>query len=290
MTAFEGIWIPLVTPFRDGGVDLESLQRLAVGLVESGIHGLVVCGSTGEAATLHEDEQAAVLHTVLEAVGDRCPVVMGIGGSDPRVALDKVSRLESCGIAGFLISAPAYVRPSQQGIMLYFRAIAAATDLPIMLYNIPYRTGVNIETATIQELAKDAQFVAIKQCGDNMPQLMDLINNTPLKVLSGEDSLALVTLLLGGAGAIPAAAHIRPDLYVRIFELVKCGKIGPARSIFNTLLPLIRLLFSEPNPGPVKAALALQGSIREELRLPMTPVSDSLRRNLEAEVARVMTL
>ena len=290
MTAFEGIWIPLVTPFRDGAVDLESLQRLAAGLIESGVHGLVVCGSTGEAATLAEDEQAAALRAVLEAVGNRCPVVMGIGGSDPRVAADKAGRLERNGIAGFLVSAPAYVRPSQQGIVLYFRAIAAATELPILLYNIPYRTGINIETATIQELAHDTRFVAIKQCGDNMPQLMDLINNTPLKVLSGEDSLALVTLLLGGAGAIPAAAHIRPDLYVRLFELVKRGEIGPARSIFNSLLPLIRLLFSEPNPGPVKAALALQQSIRDELRLPMTPVSDALRRNLEVELTRVMAL
>jgi 4-hydroxy-tetrahydrodipicolinate synthase len=123
-----------------------------------------------------------------------------------------------------------------------------------------------------------------------MPQLMDLINNTPLKVLSGEDSLMLVTLLLGGAGAIPAAAHIRPDLYVRIFDLVQRGEIAAARSIFNSLLPLIRLLFSEPNPGPVKAALALQGSIREELRLPMTPVSDALRKKLEAELARVLAL
>jgi 4-hydroxy-tetrahydrodipicolinate synthase len=174
--------------------------------------------------------------------------------------------------------------------MLYFRAIAAASDLPIMLYNVPYRTGVNIESATVQELAQDAKFVAIKQCGNNMPQLMDLINDTPLKVLSGEDSLTLVTLLLGGAGAISAAAHIRPDLYVRIFDLVQGGEIGPARSMFKTLLPLIRLIFSEPNPGPVKAALALQGSIREELRLPMTAVSDSLRKNLEAELTRVMAL
>ena len=138
MTSFEGIWIPTVTPFRNGFVDLDAAQRVAVDLVDSGVHGLVVCGPTGEAATLDDDEQAAMLRAVREAVGSRCPVVMGIGGSDTRAVVEKVARFNQYDTAGFLITPPSYVRPSQQGILLHYQAIAAATDRPIILYNIPF--------------------------------------------------------------------------------------------------------------------------------------------------------
>lgn len=290
MSSFEGIWIPIVTPFRNGSVDLDAAQRLAVDFADSGVHGLVVCGTTGEAAALNEDEQAAMLCAVHEAVGSRCPVVMGIGGSDTRAAVEKAGRYNQYDVAGFLISPPSYVRPSQQGILLHFQAISAATDRPIILYNIPARTGVDIETETIMSLSADPHFVAIKNCGGNLSQLTDLINTTSLKVLCGDDALLFPTLCLGGHGAISAAAHIRPDLYVDIFDLVRSGKVKQARAVFNAMLPLIRILFSEPNPGPLKAALAMQGRIREELRLPMTPISRTGREKLASVMEQVMTL
>jgi 4-hydroxy-tetrahydrodipicolinate synthase len=290
MSRFEGIWIPVVTPFRNGLVDLDATQRLAVDLVDSGVHGLVVCGTTGEAATLDESEQTAMLCAVLEAVGSNFPVAMGIAGSDTREVVRKVARFNQFQTSGYLITPPSYVCPSQQGILLHFQAISAATDRSIILYNIPARTGVNMEQATVMALAADPNFVAIKQCGGNISRIADLLNQTSLKVLCGDDALIFATLCLGGHGAISAAAHIRPDLYVRIFDLVRAGKIEQARATFNALLPLIQHLFSEPNPGPVKAALALQGRIHGELRLPMMAISQTGKDKLAAILERVMAL
>jgi 4-hydroxy-tetrahydrodipicolinate synthase len=269
----QGIWVPLVTPFRQGQVDLDAAQRLAAHLVAKGVHGLVVCGTTGEACALDEGEQTALLDAVLAAVGGDCPVLMGIGGSDTRSVVAQAQRYSEHDIAGFLLPAPAYVRPSQEGLLLHFEAVAQNSGHDIVLYNIPYRSGVNIELATLQELACNPKFVAIKECGGNMNQLIDFINETPLAVFGGEDALILSTLCLGGRGAIAAAAHIRPDLFVALYERVRDGNLAEARAIFQRLLPLIRVLFSEPNPGPVKAALARDGWIKDELRLPMTTTS-----------------
>ncbi len=290
MPSFNGIWIPLVTPFRGGVIDIDAAQRLAIRLVDKGIQGLVVCGTTGEAALLDDDEQAAMLYAVQEAVSLRCPVVMGLSGSDTRAMTKKVARFDQTGVAGFLISPPSYVRPSQQGMIMHFLALAAATERPIILYDIPARTGVELELATVMTLATDPQFVAIKKCGGHLSKMAELVNQTPLNVLSGDDSLLFATLCLGGHGAISAAAHIRPDLFVQVFQLVQAGQIEQARTLFNALLPLIKLLFSEPNPAPVKAALALQGHIQEELRLPMLPMSSEGKDKLMIMLDQVMAL
>ncbi|SDY14001.1 4-hydroxy-tetrahydrodipicolinate synthase [Collimonas sp. OK242] len=273
MSTFEGIWVPLVTPFRQGKLDLYSAQQLALSLSAAGVHGLVACGTTGEAATLNEHEQDRMLCGVMEAVQHRCPVVMGVSGSDTRVVAEKIARLNALRPAGFLVSAPSYVRPSQEGIRLHFEAVANAAESPVILYNIPARTGVNIDVATVIALERHANIAAVKECGGNLAQTMELINHTDLNILCGDDALLFNTLCLGGHGAISAAAHIRPDLFVHLFELVRAGQIGPARTLFRQLLPMIQLLFSEPNPGPVKAALAMQGQMLDELRLPMTPMS-----------------
>lgn len=271
---FDGIWVPLITPFKNGHVDISALKSLVVSLVGSGIHGLVACGTTGEAAHLSEDEQETVLKAILESVEPGYPVLMGISGSDTLTAVKKVMRFNHHSIAGFLVSAPSYVKPSQLGILLHFQAIADAATQPIIIYNIASRTGVNIELPTLITLSSDPRFVAIKESSSNIHQVVDCINQTPLGVLSGDDTLLLHTLCAGGIGAISAAAHIRPDLYVDIYNLVRSGDLAQARDVFNKMLPLIRLLFSEPNPAPLKAILASRGDINEELRLPMTPVSD----------------
>lgn len=287
---FQGIWVPLVTPFHDGEIDLEAAQRLAVDMVAGGVHGLVVCGTTGEAAMLGEREQTMLLDAVLQAVGPNVPVVMGIGGSDTRAVCASVRRYNDHPLAGLLISAPAYVRPSQLGMLLHFQALSRATDHSIVLYNVPARTGVNLEPATVAELSRDTRFVAIKEASGNLLQITDLLLNTRLDVLSGEDTLLLDTLRLGGHGAMSAAAHIRPDLYVQLYKLVKDGQLPAAQALFKCLLPVIRLLFAEPNPAPVKAALAMQGKISDELRLPMTAMTPAGKKRLAAALQELDAL
>jgi 4-hydroxy-tetrahydrodipicolinate synthase len=290
MSPFEGIWVPIVTPFRDGSVDLDGAQRLAVDLAADGVSGIVVCGTTGEAASLDESEQAALLQAVIEAIGPRCPVAMGIAGNNTRALIEKVGRYNHFEPAAYLISAPSYVKPSQQGILLHYQSIASNTDVPIIVYNIPARTGVNIDADTVIALSADPQFVAIKESSGNVPQMGDILNRTSLKLLAGDDALLLATLDLGGHGAISASAHLRPDLFVRIVQLMRSGQVEQASAIFDTLQPLIKLLFSEPNPAPIKAALAMQGRIRDGLRLPMTPMSSAGREKLAAVLDQLTVL
>lgn len=290
MSTFKGIWVPVVTPFHNGAINFDAAQCLAADLVNDGVHGIVACGTTGEAAALDDHEQAALLCAVMEAVGTRCPVLMGVSGSNTRVVAEKIASFNHYEPAGFLLSPPSYVRPSQQGILLHFQAVAARTDLPIVIYNIPARTGVNMAAETVIALAADPHFVAIKESSGNVAQLAEIINSKSLKVLSGDDALFLTTLKLGGHGAISAAAHIRPDLFVGIHELMKLGEVEQATTIFNALLPLIQILFSEPNPGPIKAALAMQGKIQQNLRLPMTVMSTSGQEKLALALEQVMAL
>ena len=291
MERFTGLWIPLITPFRDGRIDLPAVQKLAQSFVQAGCSGLIVCGTTGEPGSLSDDEKHALLLAVREAAGPQAGLAMGLCGSDTREVAQEARRYSSAPIDGLLISAPYYVRPSQEGILMHFQEIARNTDKPIVLYNIPYRTGVNIALDTVQHLAENRQFVAIKESGSgNVDQLFDLIRQTPLKVLSGEDHMIFLTACMGGHGAIAAAAHVRPDLYVKVLDLVRQDRVSEARAIFEQLVPWIRLLFSEPNPGPVKAALAMQGLIQPELRLPMRPPTLACREKLRAGLEAVMAL
>jgi 4-hydroxy-tetrahydrodipicolinate synthase len=285
MQLFEGIWLPLITPFHNGELDLTAARRLVNYYIDAGIHGFVVCGTTGEAATLDEIEQLALLDVVLETAAGRRPVVMGLASNDTREALRMLRPIQRRPVAGLLTVAPYYSRPSQGGIEAHFRAIAAETPLPLILYNIPYRTGVNIDLATVQSLADVPTIVAIKESGGNMNQLMDLIRETRLQVLSGEDHLIFTTLCLGGTGAIAAAAHLHPDQHVRVYESFRAGNFALARELAAKLLPITRALFSEANPGPIKALLAHQGHIVEELRLPMIQVSATLRDSLIRDFA-----
>lgn len=290
-SSFRGIWVPLVTPFRGGAVDLASLQRLAEHLLKQGVDGLVVCGTTGEPATLSDDEQDRVLAAVLEVVQDRVPVVFGLSGNDTAAMRARLRTLESHALSGWLVSAPYYTRPSQTGIRRHFKTLADATGMPLLLYNIPYRSGVAMETETLKALAQHPRIVGIKQsAGHDLDQLSALIDETGLQVLSGEDALIFVCACLGGHGAIAAAALVRPDLYRRLWSRVQAGDLAAARRLHHVLLPWIRLLFAEPNPAPLKAALAMMGLIPDGLRLPMTAVSAALRRRIERALPEVLAL
>lgn len=284
-TSFRGIWVPLATPMGHGEIDLPRLQTLADRLIAGGAHGLVVCGTTGEASQLDLAEQSAVLSAVLETAHRRCPVLMGVGGSDTHSAAAKVREFDDTELAGYLVATPAYVRPSQEGLLRHFETIADATGRPIVLYNVPARTGVNLELATARTLAQRPQFAAIKEAGGSLRRMEELVRHTPLAMLCGDDALLFAALCAGGQGAISASAHIRVDLFVQVYDLVHAGHLAEAMTVFDHLLPVIRLLFSEPNPAPLKAALAMQGLLRDELRLPMTPASDNCRTQLAAALA-----
>lgn len=286
MTAFHGIWVPLVTPFRRQRIDFAALRTLTRHIVDAGVAGLVVCGSTGEAAALDDEEQLAVLDAVLDTVRDAghdappCPVIMGLAGSNLNFALRHLERIRQRPVAGLLVPPPAYIRPSQAGIVEYFERLADAATMPLILYNIPYRTGVSLELETIRTLARHPRIKAIKDCGGDALTTMQLIRDGQLAVLAGEDQHMFSTLCLGGAGAIAASAHVRPDLFVRMFNCVQEGRLEEARKIFYRLLPLIQLLFEEPNPAPVKAMLGQAGWMEKELRAPMQAASAALMQKL----------
>lgn len=282
--AFRGIWIPLITPFRHGLVDQPALRRLVRHYRAAGVHGLVACGSTGEAAALDAREQLLVLDTVLEEAAG-LPVAMGLSGNHLDHAAARIREISERPLAGVLASAPAYVRPAQDGLRLWFETLADASRAPLVLYDIPYRTGATLETATLLALAAHPNIVAIKDCGGSLDKTIALIADGRLAVMAGEDLQALTTLSLGGAGAIIASAHVRPDLYAAMFDAASAGRWAEARGIFHALTPLIQLLYAHPNPGPVKAVLAALHGCEDALRAPMTAPAGELRAALAAAVA-----
>lgn len=276
---YRGIWLPLVTPFRNHEVDHVALRRLVAHYRCSGLAGLVVCGSTGEAAALDEAEQLAVLDTVLAEAGE-LPVMMGLAGNNLRHVLSRLDRIGERPLAGVLAPAPYYIRPSQEGLKGYFRALADRSRAPLVVYDIPYRTGVTLSAETLLSLADHGNIRGIKDCGGNAETTQALIADGRLAVLAGEDHQLLATLCIGGQGAIVASAHIRPDLFSALWRAVAEQRLSIARQLFHALMPLIRLMFAEPNPGPVKTLLARHGWLSDELRLPMTSASTALAEQL----------
>lgn len=284
---FSGLWIPLITPFHQGDIDHAALKRLVAHYRTSGIAGFVACGSTGEAAALSDEEQLAVLQTVQSEAGG-LPVIMGLSGYHLGKTAERIEALDALGIAGFLLPAPSYIRPSQAGLIEWFTRLADASAVPLIVYDIPYRTGVEIELETLLTLASHARIRAIKDCGGDAAKTQALIADGRLQVLSGEDLNIVTTLQQGGHGAIAAAAHLHTRRFVEIFRLIQAGEAAHTERLWAPLQPLIEALFSEPNPGPVKALLAQHGLMRDELRSPMTRASSALAerlRHIDAQIA-----
>lgn len=279
MRAFSGIWVPIVTPFAaDGSIDLGGLAALVRHLVDAGIHGLVACGTTGEAAMLSDEEQALVLRTVCSAARD-APVLMGVSGVSPNEVAAQCARWRAERIAGFLVPPPSYVRPTQRGIVDFYRRVAAAAaPHALLVYDIPYRTGVAIELATLRDLADIPGIAGVKDCGGDPRKTQALIADGRLAVLAGEDHQIFTTLCQGGAGAIAASAHLHPAQFVALYDAVLANRLQDARRLHHGLAPLVQALFAEPNPGPVKAVLAGMGIIGAGLRAPMTPPGDATAR------------
>ena len=283
---FSGLWIPLVTPFRDGAVDHAALAALTRRLANDGVAGFVVCGSTGEAAALDETEQLAALDTVQAAAGG-LPIVMGLSGYHLGKTTAWVRKLSERPLAGLLVPAPHYIRPSQAGLLEWFRAIADASAVPVLIYDIPYRTGVSLARETLLALAAHPRIRGIKDCGGDMAKTRALIADGRLQVLSGEDHQIFGTVAEGGVGAIAASGHVQTQRFVQVLRLLADNRLAEARAEWQLLQPLIEMLFAESNPGPVKALLAHDGSMRDELRSPMTRASEGLRERLVALDARL---
>jgi 4-hydroxy-tetrahydrodipicolinate synthase len=290
MSDFSGIWVPLITPFADGAVDHAALRALVRRYADASIAGLVALGTTGEPAALDAAEQDAVLATILDAAhaaahhvpaARALPVLVGVSGNHTASMRERIGQLNPLPIAGLLIAAPYYIRPSQAGIVGHFTALADASDKPVVLYDIPYRTGVRLELDTLLTLAAHPRIRAVKDCAGSLDTTLALIRDGRLQVLAGDDMAIFNTLCLGGSGAIAASAHLRPDRFVALYRALAEGRLAEGRRIFHALTPLIQAAFEEPNPGPVKALLAAQGLIRDELRMPMTRASDALAARLK---------
>ncbi|SOE97950.1 4-hydroxy-tetrahydrodipicolinate synthase [Burkholderia sp. OK233] len=286
MSIFSGIWVPLITPFADGEVDHAALRALVRRYADAGIAGLVALGTTGEPAALDAAEQDAVLATILDEADAHAaargadtpalPVLVGVSGNHTASMKERIEQLNSLPIAGVLMAAPYYIRPSQAGIVGHFMALADTSAKPVVLYDIPYRTGVRLELDTLLTLAAHPRIQAVKDCAGSLDTTLALIRDGRLQVLTGEDISIFNTLCLGGSGAIAASAHLRPDRFVALYRALSAGRLDEGRRIFYELAPLIQALFAEPNPAPVKALLAAQGLIRDELRMPMTRAGDAL--------------
>ena len=282
--AYRGLWIPLVTPFRHEAIDHQALQRLVQHLGACGVRGFVACGSTGEAAMMEPHEQDALLATVCEAAAG-LPVMVGVSGMRPGGVAARMQTLaKQFPVHAFLLPPPSYIRPSQTGLLHFFEAIADQAPAPLVLYDIPYRTGVKIELPTLLQLAAHPRIQALKDCGGQLSATQALIQDGRLAVLAGEDHAVFSTLALGGAGAIAASAHLLTPAYVALVQALADDRIEPARALWQRLARLIGLCFAESNPAPLKALLAQQGWLHNELRAPLQPATPGLLASLlEAE-------
>ena len=280
---FSGVWIPLVTPFRDHRVDHDALSVLVRRLAADGVAGFVVCATTGEAPLLSDDERVAVLGTVKASTS--LPLIMGASGTTADEVLRRIDAAARHAPAAFMVTAPPYLRPSQDALLAFFTAIADASPAPLVVYDIPARTGVRIELATLLALAAHPQVVALKDCGGRVEQTEGVIADGRLQVLCGNDNEWFSTRCLGGAGAIAASAHIRTDLFVAFDRALARGDLAAGRALWRQLKPLTLGLFEEPSPAPVKALLAARGECANELRAPMTAASPALAERLRALVA-----
>ena len=285
-----GLYVAMVTPFdREGKLNRPSLRRLVDRLIKEGATGLVPCGTTGESATLSHAEHREVVALTIEAAEGRAPVIAGAGSNSTAEALEMVRNAESDGAKGALVVCPYYNRPSQAGLIAHFTKVAEATRLPIIIYNIPKRTGVNMEAGTVAKLAELPNIVGIKEASGDPSQIMEVLAQTPsdFSVLSGDGYLTFEICCLGGRGAILADANVVTGEWVKLVELVAAGRLAEAREQHFRLLPLARALFVETNPAPVKAALNLLGLEVGDPRLPLLPASDKCRELLRRELAEL---
>ena len=277
-TLLRGCGTALATPFSaDGSIDEKALRAFVEWQVTEGIHFVVPCGSTGEAATMTGEEHRRVVDITVEQVNGRVPIVAGAGSNDTKKAIALSKEMRDAGATHLLHTSPMYNKPPQRGIIAHFRAIADATDLPIVVYNVPGRTGSNVEAATTLALAEHENITAVKEASGNMAQIAEIIRNRPedFTILSGDDGLTLSVMAEGGDGVISVTSNVVPKLTSRVVELFDEGDVEGARELAHELADWTSAAFVESNPIPVKAALAMMGRAENVLRLPLVPMAES---------------
>jgi 4-hydroxy-tetrahydrodipicolinate synthase len=279
---FQGCGTAMVTPFRsDLSLDEETLRRLVRRQIEAGIHFLVPCGTTGENPTLSREEHLRVVEITLEEAQGRTPVLAGCGGNDTREVVELARDIEGLGADGLLVVTPFYNKPTPEGLYQHYRAVARATRLPIVVYNVPGRTGLNVEPATLARLAGIETVVGVKEASGNISQIAAIFQAVPqsFAVLSGDDAITLPVIALGGVGIISVASNEVPFAMARLTSLCLEGDFPAAREVQRRLHALMEINFVESNPGPVKAAMGLMGLLEPAFRLPAVyPRPESVRK------------
>ena len=286
---FDGSWVALVTPFHRGKVDERRLRQLVEFHARHGTDGIVPCGTTGESATLSHEEHDRIVELVIAASAGRLKVLAGTGSNNTAEAIRLTKRAKQAGADGALLISPYYNKPTQEGLYRHFRAVAESVELPLVLYNIASRTAVNIEPETIARLVRDVPtIVGVKESSGNLEQMSRTLAlcGEQLTLLSGDDGLTLPVLAIGGRGVISVVANLVPELVSRLVRVFRDGEVREAQRLHLRLLPLVRALFIETNPIPIKTAMGFLGMIEPELRLPLCPMApanvERLRQALEA--------
>lgn len=284
----EGCGTALVTPFkRDGTIDEVALRRLVQFQLREGIDFLVPCGTTGETPTLEHGEYMGVVRIVAQEAAEKVPVIAGAGGNNTTKVIHLAQELTSLGVQGILSVAPYYNKPTQEGLYQHFKAIAESIDLPVIIYNVPGRTGSNLEPATVARLSKIPNIIGIKEASGSVTQQMQVLEAVEpgFRVLSGDDAFTFPLMALGGVGVVSVVSNQIPAAMTRLTHLMLEGKWEEARKLHFQLLPLMQANFIETNPIPVKAGLAMMGLIEEVYRLPLVPMKPENRAKLEKVLA-----
>jgi 4-hydroxy-tetrahydrodipicolinate synthase len=282
-----GVWLPIITPFVDGEIDYPGYEQLVEHYVRAGVAGVIPLGTTGESPTIDDGEAEALIERTVVAVDGRVPIVVGVSGNDTRKVVKTVTRLARQHVQGYLVVCPYYNRPSQDGLRAHFTHVAGATDRPILIYNIPYRTGINLSSATLLALAELPNIVGVKDSSGDLGQSLELLRVRPhgFTVLTGEDAYFYTMLAHGGDGGILASAHLATETFIAVHERMAANDHHAARALWSRLEILVPLLFKEPNPMPIKHCLWRLGRIRSpECRLPLTRISPALGRDLDRAI------
>jgi 4-hydroxy-tetrahydrodipicolinate synthase len=277
---FEGVYTAIVTPFAGGEVDYGAFEKLIEWQIESGVDGIVPCGTTGESATLTEREHAEVVDFTVRQAKGRVKVIAGTGSNCTRTAIELTLEARKSGADGALLVSPYYNKPTPEGLYQHYLAVSEATPLPLVIYNVPGRTGRNVPAEVVERLAQRENIVAVKEASGDLGQISRLAANTALTILSGDDGLTLPILSVGGRGVISVASNVVPVEMRALVESYLAGDPDKALAVHRKLLALFKALFVETNPIPVKAALAAMGRISEEYRLPLVSMKEENRLEL----------
>jgi len=280
---FKGTGTALVTPFHaDGTIDFNGLKKLVRLNIDGGVNFLVVQGTTGESPTLSQDEKTQILHTVAEENNGQLPIVYGLGGNNTLDVIEKLKKVDASIVSGILSVSPYYNKPIQKGIVAHYKMVADATDLPIILYNVPGRTGSNVMAETTLELAEIPNIVAMKEASGNMEQIMEIIQHKPagFDVLSGDDALTVPMISIGAAGVISVVSNALPEKFCAMVNHALKGDFTSACALHYDLFQITKLFFAEGNPGGVKEALAYRQICENHMRMPLVNVSEGLKKSI----------